>query len=74
MEDKLPVGSIIKIRNKKDRYIIIGKNVEEKDIVYDYMCSNYPYGLLLERNCYYFQDADVESLCFLGNINDIRSE
>lgn len=74
MSNKLPVGSIIRIKNKKQKYLIIGKNIKNKDIIYDYMCEEYPYGILLGRNSFYYQDEDVKSLCFLGNINDIGSE
>lgn len=70
MDKKLPVGSVIRVRNLTEKYIIIGKDIIENDITYDYMCCNYPYGLIPEKDCCFFQDKDVESLCFLGNIND----
>ena len=57
MEDKLPIGSIIKIKNRKERYIILGKNIENNNMKYDYMCSNYPYGFVLERECFFFQES-----------------
>lgn len=70
MNSKLPVGSVIKIKNKKDRYIIIGKSVKVTEKVFDYCCVIYPYGYLVDKtSIYYFNDTEVECAEFIGNIN-----
>ena len=74
MNHKLPVGSIITIRNKEDKYFIVGKNIEKDSIKYDYMCSKYPYGWIENSNFYFFNDEEVDRLYFLGNINGMRSD
>ncbi len=66
---KLPVGSVIKIKNKKEKYIIIGRNVFIDKKIKDYLCVVYPYGYTKEIDFVYFDDEEAEFLCFLGNIN-----
>lgn len=69
MNENLPLGSVIKIENRKEKYIILGKNIKHENKSYDYMCGIYPYGLVLGERLHYFQDEQVKSLCSLGNIN-----
>ena len=70
MNDVLPVGSVIELNNKKEKYIIIGKKVNIKEKEYDYCGVIYPYGLLIEQqSIYYFDDKDIKSLFSVGNIN-----
>lgn len=74
MNEKLPVGSVIIINNKEDKYFIVGKDIEKDGIKYDYMCIVYPYGWVVNQAFYFFQDEEVDSLAFLGNINRFRSD
>ena len=69
MNNKLPIGSVIKIKNDSNRYIIIGKNVTKENTKYDYYCAKYPYGFVPGQELFYIQDEEVDLLCFLGNIN-----
>ncbi len=70
MNSVLPVGSVITIKDKSDKYIIIGKNIETPDNKYDYCCVVYPYGFLIDKqSLYYFNDTDVKELVINGNIN-----
>ena len=70
MNKSLPICSVIEINNKKEKYIIIGKNVKIGDKVHDYCCVLYPYGFLLETtSIYFYDDSDVKNVIFMGNIN-----
>jgi len=69
MNDKLPVASVVTLFNKKEKYIILGKNILNDCIVYDYMGGVYPFGFNKKEDFIYFNDDDIEFLCFLGDIN-----
>ena len=70
MNDLLPIGSVIKIKNKKVKYIIIGRKIRFRDVIYDYGCVIYPYGMLIDKkSIYYFNDNAVEYVAFIGNNN-----
>ena len=69
MNSKLPIGSVIKIKNNETKFIIIGKKVEKENTIYDYYCVKYPYGFIPGQEIYYIQDEAVETVCFIGNIN-----
>lgn len=70
MKSYLPVGSVISIKNRKGKFVIVGLNVMHDNKNYDYMCIAYPYGVLLGLNLeLYFNDDDVDILYFVGNTN-----
>lgn len=71
MKRTLPVGSVIKLKNKKEEYFIIGKNIMYEGKKYDYMCLIYPQGFLCDINnaIYINEDDNIEFMCHLGNIN-----
>ncbi len=70
MNSVLPIGTVVKIKDKKEKYVIIGKNIKKDDKQYDYNCVIFPYGFQTDRNCTYcFNDEDVEGIEYLGNIN-----
>ena len=67
--EKLPIGTVIRINGRNQKYIIVGKNIKVNDITYDYMCAIYPYGMTDDKECTYFNDTEVKSICHLGDIN-----
>lgn len=70
MSSPLPIGSVVQIKNKKEKHIIIGKNITKDDNVYSYCCVVYPYGFLIDKqSLYYFNDEEIEEVIFVGNTN-----
>lgn len=69
MSKYLPIGSIVQIKNKKEKYIILGTNIISNKKKYDYIAAYYPFGFVIEINCINFNNADISSICFLGDIN-----
>ena len=53
----------------KERYVILGRHVENNKIRYDYLCLVYPYGYHDNSEFLYINDSDVTSMYFLGDIN-----
>lgn len=70
-EKLLPLGSVIEIRNSKEKYVIIGRKVIKDKKTFDYLCVTYPYGFFQDGDFLYFNEKEVVSLCFLGNINKV---
>ena len=70
MKKYLPVGSVISIKNREGKFVIIGVNVMHDGKNYNYMCIAYPYGFSLDYELeLYFNDDEVDILYFLGNTN-----
>ncbi len=65
--DILPIGSVINIKDNKDRFIIIG-HLKNNDS-YVYVCVKYPYGYVEAIDFNYITNDEIESLVFLGDIN-----
>ena len=69
MDVLLPLGSIIKIKNDKSRYMVIGKRIKDDTQQFDYLCIEYPYGMYIGAVYKYINEEDVDVVSFLGNIN-----
>ena len=69
MNELLPVGSVITIKNKKSKYIIIGEKISYNDNEYDYVCVEYPYGLSLPEKNQYINDDEIDEVFFYGSTN-----
>ena len=67
MNDLLPIGTVIKIKESYDKFIIIGRILEQDK--YEYVCVMYPYGYLDSKDFIYIKQDDVNSIVFLGDIN-----
>ena len=68
MNKLLPIGSIVKIKNKTFKYIIIGHRAFAEKY-YDYCCAVYPFGFLLDGKLTFIKKNEIETILFLGNIN-----
>jgi hypothetical protein len=69
MNEILPLGTIIKIFDKEEKYIIIGKFIKKDDKIYDYKCAVYPQGISFEAEIIDINNKDIEEIFFLGNVN-----
>ena len=78
MEEKLnqllPIGSIVLLRNAKKRLMITGVfpiQTEEEE-VYDYIAVIYPEGYIGPRSNYVFNHGDIEEILFKGYDDEER--
>lgn len=69
MNEMLPLGTIIKIFDKEEKYIIIGKFIKKEDKLFDYKCAIYAQGISFEFQVIDINNSDVEMVYFLGNVN-----
>lgn len=69
MYDKLPIGSVVSLKNSKQMNIIIGYNFmkEENGDIYDYASFPYPIGYIgIDTEMYLFNDENIELLYHKG--------
>ena len=78
MEEKLnqllPIGSVVLLRNAKKRLMITGLlpiQTEEEE-VYDYIAVIYPEGYIGPRSNYVFNHGDIEEILFKGYDDEER--
>lgn len=69
MNNMLPIGTVIKVRENNNRYIIVGRLRLDKNAEYEYICTLYPYGYLEIKDFFYFKLSEVDTIVFLGDIN-----
>lgn len=74
----LPIGTVIKVHNNDNRYIIMGTFCKNENEMFTYYCCMYPYGLILDdgeinnkikKYDIYINHNDIEEIIFLGNVN-----
>ena len=68
-KEKLPLGTIVKLVGRDDKYVIAGLNVNNNEYSFDYLCLRFPLGYFENTNYVFVNDDSVESVCFLGDIN-----
>lgn len=69
MYEFLPIGTIIKIKNKDEKYMIVGKYVFSEDGFFDYNCIPYPYGYMRLMEPIKINNQEIEIVYQLGDIN-----
>ena len=74
----LPIGTVVKVYNNDNKYIILGTFCKVNDKMFTYYCCMYPYGLIIdngkinekvEKYDIYINQSDIEKIIFLGNVN-----
>lgn len=69
MDDKLPIGSVVSLKDSKEMRIIIGYNFmkEENGDIYDYASFPYPIGYIgVDTEMFLFDDENIELLYHKG--------
>lgn len=69
MEEKLPIGSVISLKDSKEMKIIIGYNFmkEEGSGIFDYASFPYPIGFIgADTNMTLFNDENIDLLYHKG--------
>ena len=77
IEDLLPIGSVITLKEGKKRLMIFGiiQSIQEDEVrEYDYIGVPYPEGNIGQEYQYLFDHADVESVHFRGYEDAERQE
>ncbi len=72
----LPYGSVVKLKNDSNMYMIIGLQVEftnkttQERTYYDYLSEIIPQGYVSEDNLSLFNTDDIENVVFVGYYNE----
>ncbi len=76
IEELLPVGSIVLLKNGKKKVMIIGikqKNLRD-NIVYDYLVIPYPEGFVNQDCLFFVNHIAIQEVFFRGYEDDERKE
>lgn len=74
----LPIGTVVKVYNNDNKYIILGTFCKFQNKTFTYYCCMYPYGLIIDNGKInqkikkydiFIDQKDIEKVFFLGNIN-----
>lgn len=69
MDLLLPVGSIVSINKKIDKFMIIGYyGTNQKEQIKEYIACNYPRGMCTKKR-FYFNGEDIDVLYYVGGQN-----
>lgn len=77
MNDILPIGSVVLLRNGKKKLMIIGikqADAENPSVVFDYSGVMYPEGYLGEKSFFLFNHKDISDVIYTGYTNIEREE
>lgn len=75
MNEVLPIGSVIKMKNHELRLLIVGHEYKEKETVYDYVCTSQSKGITYRynesnNNIVLVNEEDIEEVDFIGYIDE----
>lgn len=75
LQEYLPLGSIVKIENDDNLYVIEQRMVNQigKNYYYDYRAIPYPMGIFNEQMYLYFSSNQIENIVFFG-YSDLENE
>ncbi len=68
-EKYMPLGSIVSIDNNSKKYMIIGYNYLQGDIMSDYIACEFPYGIDNQHNAVNFNHNQITQVYEIGYIN-----
>lgn len=75
INDLLPVGSIVRLKNGIKKIMIFGvKQQSEDHVEYDYIAVLYPEGNLGQKGKFLFNHEDIEEVVFRGFEDDERTD
>ena len=63
-KELLPLGSVVKIKNDDNQYMIIGHNYNKEDTIYSYIACSYLNGI--KEKCICFQKENIDKIDFIG--------
>lgn len=68
MNDFMPIGSVITLKNGNKRIMICGRlqEREEDHKIFDYCACLYPEGLLSPDEVFLFNNEDIDQVFFVG--------
>lgn len=76
MRELLPIGSVVKLKEEEQLFMIYGRFFENKNTkkIYDYLACMYPEGRLDSKINFAFNDSDIEEVYFIGFKNELELE
>lgn len=70
-----PLGSIVKLKNEKGKYLIVGRGVVSSDKkIWDYALVEYPFGLVSSFDCIFAAHGHVDDILFQGYEDELGKE
>lgn len=70
MKEKLPIGTVLMLKDADQLIMIIGYNVYDKTddnkIIYDYSACLYPLGIFDLNNTIAFNNSDIDKVIYVG--------
>ena len=66
MDELLPVGSIIKVKDVEKPLMISAHKCKFNKQIYDYLLVPYPIGFINSKLVRYSNDSEIEEIYFIG--------
>lgn len=70
VKKNLPIGSIVSIKEKKIKFMIIGYYPIKEGKKYDYFGVTYPFGIIDTKKIYMFYAKDISNVFYRGYENE----
>lgn len=70
----MPIGSVLKVKNKIGLYMIVGYKYKNNDIEFDYLAAKYPGGITNNAKIDVFNHEDIEKIHHVGMVDGIQRE
>lgn len=70
----MPIGSVLKVKNKIGLYMIVGYKYKNNDIEFDYLAARYPGGITNNAKIEVFNHEDIEKVHHIGMVDGIQKE
>lgn len=70
----MPIGSVLKLKNKIGLYMIIGYKCETSNIEFDYLAVKYPGGITNNAQFDVFNHDEIEKIHHIGMVDNIQRE
>jgi|GEM_PF-272212 len=70
LNNYVPIGTVLSLKNKDDKLMVIGYKLQKESIIFDYFACNYPYGIDSNHTQQYFNKEDIEKIYHIGYIDE----
>jgi len=70
----MPIGSVVRLKNKIGLYMIIGYKYNNNNFKYDYFSAKYPEGLTGNAQFYIFNHDEITKIYHIGMVDGIQRE
>ena len=71
----LPIGTIVVTKKSLKPLLIIGYfGMGERNVIYDYIATLSPEGIVADKTIYYFNHNDIDFVLSIGYIHNLYNE